>query len=177
MTDNQSSNTLENLILFEMKGKSHAIEIYDRILWIIRTGYFTLFFGGWALILQGFFDKDTSFENIKSILIGFCILSIFISIGGYLTDINYLKGKFRVINDLDKLIKWTLINKATVSENEQLKEEDLKLLKNLLTNSGDSGTREYLTPGYKTAKKSILLLYAGSIISILLVVLLLRQIY
>ena len=36
----------KEIILGEIAGKNSAIHAYDKILWMIRSGYLTLFYGG-----------------------------------------------------------------------------------------------------------------------------------
>ena len=47
----------KDIILGEIAGKNAAIHAYDKILWMIRTGYLTLFYGAWAIVLKGIIAK------------------------------------------------------------------------------------------------------------------------
>ena len=47
----------KDIILGEIAGKNTAIHAYDKILWMIRTGYLTLFYGGWAIVLNVIADS------------------------------------------------------------------------------------------------------------------------
>ena len=44
---------LQELILNEIKGKNAAIHAYDRMSWTVRSGFLTLFFAAWGLVLGG----------------------------------------------------------------------------------------------------------------------------
>lgn len=49
----QKNELLEKIVLGEITGKNKAIHAYDGIVWKIRTGFLTLMFGGWAILLKG----------------------------------------------------------------------------------------------------------------------------
>ncbi len=41
---------LTKLLLGEVAGKNGAIHAYDKMVWTVRSGFLTLFFGGWGLL-------------------------------------------------------------------------------------------------------------------------------
>jgi hypothetical protein len=51
MTDRQ--DLLKQIVLGEIEGKNRAIHAYDGIVWKIRSGFLTLLFGGWSILLTG----------------------------------------------------------------------------------------------------------------------------
>jgi hypothetical protein len=51
MTDKQ--DLLEQIVLGEIAGKNRAIHAYDGIVWKLRSGFLTLLFGGWSILLTG----------------------------------------------------------------------------------------------------------------------------
>lgn len=48
---------LEKLVLDEISGKNKAIHAYDRMMWTVRTGFLTLFFSGWGILLKAMVEK------------------------------------------------------------------------------------------------------------------------
>jgi len=99
-------NFLEKLILDEISGKNQAIHAYDKTMWTVRTGFLTLFFAGWGILLKSLVENPakapTAFNN--NILIVMVLMSVALGCGGYIVDLNYAKRKFRVIHALDNLI-------------------------------------------------------------------------
>ena len=51
---------LEKLVLEEIGGKNRAIHAYDRMMWTVRTGFLTLFFAGWGILLKALVEKPSS---------------------------------------------------------------------------------------------------------------------
>jgi hypothetical protein len=45
-------STITRLALAEVEGKNKAIHAYDQMIWTVRSGFVTLFFGAWALLFQ-----------------------------------------------------------------------------------------------------------------------------
>ncbi len=49
----RDGGALERMVQAEIGGKYLAVHAYDRMLWTIRSGFATLFFAGWGLLLRG----------------------------------------------------------------------------------------------------------------------------
>jgi hypothetical protein len=105
---------LEKLILEEVSGKNQAIHAYDKILWTVRTGFLTLFFAGWGVLLKSL--VETSFKEPvaqdNSNLLVMLLVSVALGVGGFIVDQNYAKRKFRVIYALDRLMMSVLERKG-----------------------------------------------------------------
>jgi hypothetical protein len=42
----------------EVAGKNAAIASYDHMIWTVRSGFLTLFFGGWGLLLKSLLELE-----------------------------------------------------------------------------------------------------------------------
>lgn len=49
---NESDKLIRQIVFDEIKGKNSAIHAYDKMIWTIRTGFLTLLFAGWGLLLS-----------------------------------------------------------------------------------------------------------------------------
>lgn len=98
-------NILQKIILDEIAGKNQAIHAYDKILWTVRAGFLTLFFGGWSLFVKSIIERSAKGTlDINRLLIVMMLLSVALSIGGIFVDRNYVRRKFRVIYALDNIL-------------------------------------------------------------------------
>lgn len=99
-------NLLEKLILEELGGKNQAIHAYDKILWTVRTGFLTLFFAGWGILLKSLVETSSKEPRAQdnSNSLAMLLVSLALAIGGFIIDQNYAKRKFRVIYALDRLM-------------------------------------------------------------------------
>ena len=50
---------LQKTVLREIEGKNRAIHAYDDIVWKIRSGFVTLLFGGWAIVLKSMVESKS----------------------------------------------------------------------------------------------------------------------
>lgn len=98
----------KEIILGEINGKHAAIHAYDKIIWTIRTGYLTLFYSGWAIVLNAIVDKGGDFDEFTDVIIVMLAITFSLTAGAYIVDNNYLKRKFRVIYALNEILKSTL---------------------------------------------------------------------
>lgn len=96
---------ISKIVLGEITGKNQAIHAYDKMIWTIRTGFLTLFFAGWGILLKSIVDSASrSHSNMHPVLIAMLLVSIALSLGGLIIDQNYVRRKFRVIYALDSLL-------------------------------------------------------------------------
>jgi hypothetical protein len=87
---------LERLVLGEIEGKNRAIHSYDDIVWKIRSGFLTLIFGGWAILLRGILEaKSSHLGDYRSFVFGLLLLSLGFAFGAWYIDRSYLRRKFR----------------------------------------------------------------------------------
>lgn len=92
----------QTIVINEIEGKYKAIHSYDHIIWVIRSGYLTLIFGSWAFLLQGLIESGSFGFSIY--ILPMMVISIGLSIGGLIIDLNYIYRKYRVIQLLNKLM-------------------------------------------------------------------------
>jgi hypothetical protein len=45
------NNLISKIIVDEIGGKNQAIHAYDKMIWTVRTGFLTLFFARWGILL------------------------------------------------------------------------------------------------------------------------------
>ena len=78
-----------------MSCKNAAIHAYDRINWVVLTGYLTLFFAGWAFILRGIIESANpdATELLNKYIPIMLVLSTGLTIGGLVVDLNYVWRK------------------------------------------------------------------------------------
>ena len=155
-----SENSLiSQVIMDELGGKNKAVHAYDRMIWTVRTGYLTLFFAGWGIFLKSLVETGTGkLSNQHDILIVMLIVSITLSFGGFLVDVNYLRRKFRVIYSLDKLLLKITQKGETIIANPKEIEKYLQV-------SGDKDDKNYkMVSGYRPALRAGLTIYLTPII-------------
>lgn len=92
----------QNIVINEIEGKYKAIHSYDHIIWVIRSGYLTLIFGSWAFLLQGLIESGSFGFSIY--ILPMMVISMGLTIGGFIIDLNYVHRKFKVIQLLNQLM-------------------------------------------------------------------------
>lgn len=92
------NGVLERLILGEIEGKNGAIHAYDGMVWRIRSGFLTLLFGGWAIVLKGIVESaDKQPGEYQPLAWGLFLFSLGFALGARYVDRNCVRRKFRVI--------------------------------------------------------------------------------
>jgi len=129
---------LEEIISEETAGKNAAIHAYDKMMWTVRSGYLTLVFGAWSLLIQSAVKQKIDFTFLKPYLILLASLTIVISIGAFLIDRNYARRKFRVIHAVNELMHFKVFKDVNKMEKNE-KDEIASLLKI----SGDTANKTY----------------------------------
>lgn len=150
---------LEQITLGEISGKNAAIHAYDKIIWTIRSGYLTLLFVGWSILLKSFVENKIDGAKLLILVVCMFLVSLGITIGGYVIDLNYLRRKFRVIYALNNLIA-------------ELKDSDgdvETVTDRYLMVSGDDGGAEYDSKGYRQASLTGRILFFFPLIFLALV--------
>ena len=102
-----AERNMKQILLGEIGGKNAAIHAYDRIIWIIRSGYLTLFFLSWGLILRAIIENNPAQEIINRYIPLMLVMSFGLTIGGIIVDLDYVLRKFRVIGSLNKMMELT----------------------------------------------------------------------
>jgi hypothetical protein len=85
-------------------GKNRAIHAYDGMVWKIRTGFLTLLFGGWAILLKGLVKSPNGPSYHKPLALGLFLFSAGFAFAAWSVDRAYIRRKFRVIDALGRLI-------------------------------------------------------------------------
>lgn len=141
----EETSFINQILLEEISGKLKAVHAYDKILWTVRSGFLTIFFAGWGLFLESIIDSSNH-EVVAQITSLMLIVSVGISICGFVIDLNYVQRKFRVISALNKLYK-IIVDNPNISQmitDMSYKGDMLKVV----CVSGDSGDESYHIKGY-----------------------------
>lgn len=161
---------IKRVVLDEITGKNQAIHAYDKMVWTVRTGFLTLVFAGWGLLLSSVADSFTGCEGsdpvVKAwpLLAAMVAVSVGLAVAGFIVDLNYVRRKFRVISALNGLM-------AVIIEHDEAelmnREFIAKHLRPFLSISGDSGSRDYASvSGYKGARTISLIIYSVPLIGV-----------
>jgi hypothetical protein len=114
----EKDDVIFKIIVDEISGKNQAIHAYDRMIWMIRSGFITLFFAGWGIIFKSIIDNPSQSQtNIHRVLIAMALISVALSLGASILDRNYVKRKFRVIYTLDALMSCVMLRDVKLFAN------------------------------------------------------------
>jgi hypothetical protein len=142
--------TLEQLILAEVQGKNQAIHAYDGMVWKIRSGFLTLFFGGWSILLKAFVSApEQKFDTHGGLAIALFLFSVGFALGAWIIDRNYIRRKFRVILALDTLTTALVNSRGDVRQ----------VSAGLLAVAGDNGDMPFDCSGFRQARRTELGIY------------------
>lgn len=163
---------LERLVTNEIAGKNAAIHAYDKMIWTIRTGFLTLMFAGWGLLLSSFASDLATTGTPWSLVKAMLAVSIGLAFGGLVVDINYVRRKFRVISSLNGLMQAALdLGEGKIKKNESAAQK----LRPFLVVSGDAGTKDYTyMSGYRDARTVSLIIYAVPLVAVSIAIMLLE---
>ena len=139
---------LQELILNEIKGKNAAIHAYDRMSWTVRSGFLTLFFAAWGLVLGGMVKEHRTPSEMLPITTALLVVSLGLALGGLAIDMGYVVRKFKVINALNNLLQ--LLVDSGGDSDALLASEVRQSLRHMLRVSGDS-RGESLEKGWSVA--------------------------
>lgn len=132
------------MTLAELSGKNKAIHAYDGIIWKVRTGYLTLLFAGWAILLKSMIESKThSPQEFESFVAAMFFFSAGLAIGGWFVDRTYIRRKHRVILALDRLSDAI----------EDCAGDFQKIPPQLLKVAGDNPDMPYESKGYREAHR------------------------
>jgi len=150
----EPTGILKDVILGEIGGKNAAIHAYDGIIWKIRTGFPTLMFGGWAILLQGLGKEQLTPNRLPILVAAMFLITVGLCLSGWFVDRSYTRRKFRVILALNELTR-------AVAEGG----DDLRSIPYpLLTVAGDDGNREFRCKGYQQAVTTGAVVFFGPVI-------------
>ncbi|MGH7847772.1 MAG: hypothetical protein ACREQW_21730 [Candidatus Binatia bacterium] len=132
MSSENQDLTRDNLIQKGLEGKDKAIAAYDEMLWKIRTGYATVLYGVFTLVVS-LGDKTKWLLSIeKAGLVALTLITGF-TICAAALDFSVLRSKFRVIQAKEELVDLAL----RLASGGNLEEWTGSSLNTLLHNSGE----------------------------------------
>ncbi|MBL0007106.1 MAG: hypothetical protein IPP25_07940 [Saprospiraceae bacterium] len=99
---------LEKFVSTEIGGKNTAIHAYDKMMWMVRSGYLTLVFAGWGFVIKAALENSLDIQFIKPYILLLSSFSIVLAFGAFLIDRNYARRKFRVITAVNEIIQLVL---------------------------------------------------------------------
>ena len=159
----EKHDLLEQIVLGEIEGKNRAIHAYDGIVWKIRSGFLTLLFGGWSILLTGIVDsKDRSPADYRPLAWGLSLFSVGFAFGARYVDRSYIRRKFRVIPALNRLIDEIA---SCAGDYRRLSPELLKVV-------GDNTAMPYDGDGYREATRAELSVYLAPLVILVVVIVL-----
>lgn len=156
---------LTKIIQGEIDGKNTAIHAYDKMMWTVRSGYLTLVFGGWGLVIKSAVETKAELLAIKPYILMLSAFTIALAIGAYLIDRNYARRKFRVIHAVNELMQ--LLMKTDLENIDDIRNK----LKLLLQISGDADNKSYRFKAFfneMKVSKIIYMLTSGLIIMVVI---------
>ena len=156
-------NIIKDIVIGEIAGKNAAIHAYDKILWTIRTGYLTLFYSGWAIVLNGIINNGGEIKSYSEVIIVMLAITFGLTAGAYIVDKNYIRRKFRVIHALNSILE-TLVKSDLVND---INTDALSVLNEHMRVSGDADNERYKTDGYRQAVRAENAIFSISAISLL----------
>ena len=145
---------LEDLVKNELAGKNGAIHAYDKMMWTVRTGFITLVFAGWGLLIKAAVEYGRTIMQVESYIDMLAAATIIIAVSGYMVDSNYAKRKFRVISAIDQLTKlWILTDPGKINDDDQA--EFIRLL----SISGDVANNKYKSSAFSNEQFVSIVIY------------------
>lgn len=167
-----NKSDLEEIMKNEMTGKNAAIHAYDKMIWTVRTGFLTLAFAGWGLLIKSAVESKSELVEIDTYLYLLGITTLVLAVSGFLIDRNYARRKFRVITAANELVRLWLTTDPTKISN-----DDVADFVRLFQISGDAANDTYKSGGFKNEifVSRIIYLLPSILITILIVYLLMES--
>lgn len=154
---------LTKIIQGEIEGKNAAIHAYDKMMWTVRSGFLTLVFGGWGLVIKSAVETKAALAAIKPYILMLSAFTIALAIGAYLIDRNYARRKFRVIHAANELMQ--LLMKTDLENIDDIKSK----LRTLLQISGDADNKSYRFRAFFNEMKVSKIIYMLTSVLIMLI--------
>lgn len=151
------NDVLQKLVLSEIEGKNKAIHTYDDVVWKIRTGFLTLLFGGWSVLLKAVIDS-ASIQKYVPLIHGLLAFSFGFAFGAAFIDRSYIRRKFRVIFALNRLM----------AEVQAIGGDWNKMPSGLLAVAGDNTSAPYNCKDYRQAMIGELMVYWVPLLTLIL---------
>ncbi len=146
----EDGSFIRGLVLGQIEGKNKALHAYDGMIWRVRAGALTLLFAGWGVLLSALASQSQptlSRDQVGWLVVALGTLSLSLTIGGFVIDLNYVRRKFRVIHAMLEFYKHVKQDPSGDFESAQAR----SLLETFLDISGDNGTKNYRGRGYTQA--------------------------
>jgi hypothetical protein len=152
---------LQQIVLGEIAGKNRAIHAYDGIVRKIRSGFLTLLFGGWSILLTGILEgSHRSPTDYRPLAWGLFLFGLGFAFGARYVHRSYIRRKFRVIHALDRFLDHI----ATYGG------DDRSVPHELLTVAGDNPAMPYEGAGYREASRAELSVYVAPLVILTVVI-------
>lgn len=167
---NVAESLLKRLVIDEIAGKNQAIHAYNKMIWTVRTGFLTLVFAGWGLLLSSVADGivgnqcSDPFAQAWPLLVAMLAVSIGLAVAGFIVDFKYVQRKFRVVSALNGLM-----TKIIEQDEAELMNREfiLRELKPFIVISGGLDSQDYAkVSGYNEARNISIIIYSVPIISV-----------
>jgi hypothetical protein len=150
--------TLEKIVLAEVQGKNMAIHAYDGMVWKVRSGFLTLFFGGWSILLKAIVDAPApDWGTDGALAVALLLFSFGFALVAWVLDRNYIRRKFRVILALDELTA-ALINSGG---------DVRQIPAGLIAVAGDNSDMLFDCGGYRQARRAELAVYLVPLLALI----------
>lgn len=163
---------IERVVLGEIEGKNAAIHAYDKITWTARSGFLSLLFGGWGLLV-GLAKENVAFGELAPAAVVLLFVSAGLAVGGFVVDYNYVRRKFKVIFDLNALMEYVIDHPSVLVDDGSVAESGR--LRAVMRVSGDtdggrpaSGFRHAVMAGVAVYVTPTIMLTAGVAVGTLL---------
>jgi hypothetical protein len=149
-----AESTVTRLALAEVEGKNRAVHAYDQMIWTVRSGFVTLFFGAWALLFQQLLGVRTLTWLQAGVFGALSMFSCLLAFAAHSIERNYIRRKFRVISSLNELMRQLEQDTPTVA-----------LLAPNLRIAGDDDTGDPDTPGFRSERQVGRYIYGVSLLA------------
>jgi len=147
--------TITRLALAEVEGKNKAIHAYDQMIWTVRSGFVTLFFGAWALLFQQLLGVQRLTWLHAGVFGALTVFSGVLAFAAHSIERNYVRRKFRVIASLNELMRQLERDTLSIAE----------LAPNLRI-AGDTDAGDPDTPGFSSERSVGRYIYGLSLLAL-----------
>ena len=156
---------LQQVVLDEIAGKIKAIHAYDQTLWVIRSGFLTIFFAAWGLLLTTKFEPGVVLASASQVITTMFWVSVGLAVGGLLLDALHVCRKYRVIGGLNKLFS-TILDYPELNKYSSIATDLKTSLKDVIIISGARGGKHCLELRFVGALIPTLLIYCVPLVSL-----------
>lgn len=158
---------IKDIISKTIDGKNEALHAYDKMMWMVRSGYLTLVFAGWSFIIKAAIENkyQIEFQKTGPYILILSAFTLALAFSGYLIDKEYAKRKFRLIISINQLMRqivlWNYDESENINKNEMME---------LLQISGDADNLNYKSVQYHNEMKIIKTIYLTPALIVLAII-------